>query len=92
MTDTNGALRSLEQSSAMVGGRLNLLEHDLRQVEFKLTEEKKKTKNLEEALHNEFLRKKSYKKSAEVSLMGMFLCCVCLFVVLVVTFLPWILK
>lgn len=71
MIDTNGALCSLEQSSTMVKGRIMLLENDVRQLEYKLSQARKKEKEMEEALYQETLEKIVYRKKSDISLFFM---------------------
>ena len=83
MSDKNGALRHLEQSYKMVQSRINLLNNDRRQLEYQLSQQRKKTKNLEEALYFETLAKMSDRKKADVSMLSMYYCYVILFVFIV---------
>lgn len=65
MSDTNGALRSLDQASTMVKGRIMLLENDVRQLEYQLSQARKKEKEMEEALFKETMEKVVYRKKSD---------------------------
>ena len=71
MIDTNGALRSLEQSSTMVKGRIMLLENDVRQLDYQLRQARKRERDMEEALFKETLEKIVYRKKSDTSLVFM---------------------
>ena len=71
MIDTNGAMRSLEQLSTMVKGRIMLLENDVRQLDYQLRQARKRERDMEKALFKETLEKIVYRKKSDTSLVFM---------------------
>ena len=81
MSDTN-PLQSLNMATQKVTNEIMYLRDCKKKLEFELSEEKKKIKNLEEALYCETLSKVSERNKSEASVIGLLFWSIVMFVII----------
>jgi hypothetical protein len=73
MSESENVKRVLSQAAELASARIDVQDNDIRQLNYQLSQERKKTKKLEDACYSETLERLSQEMKADASLLFMFL-------------------